>query len=69
MKDSTDRFLSEAEVEEITNLSRSTRWRKERAGTFPRKHKISENRSANLHSEILAWIAAIVNGVTEKDAV
>ena len=44
-----DRFVGDAEQEEMTDLSRTTRWRLERAGKFPRSYKISANRSARLH--------------------
>ena len=53
-----DRFIGEAEQEEITNLSRTTRWRLERAGKFPKSYKISANRSARLLSEVVAWMQA-----------
>ena len=38
-----DRFLREPEVHRLTGLSRTTRWRLERAGKFPRRRRISEN--------------------------
>ena len=53
----TDRFMREPEVEYVTGLSRTTRWRLERAGKFPRKRQISENAKGNLASEIFAWVA------------
>ncbi len=56
----TDRFLREAEVRHMIGLSRTTRWRLERAGKFPKRIKISENASANLESQIVAWMAALV---------
>ena len=52
-----DRFLREPEVCRMTGLSRTTRWRLERAGKFPKRIKISENASANLLSQIVAWMA------------
>jgi len=52
-----DRFMREPEVEHVTGLSRTTRWRLERAGKFPRKRQISENVRANVASEIKAWVA------------
>jgi prophage regulatory protein len=55
---SIDRFIGDAEQEEITNLSRTTRWRLERAGKFPKRYKISANRSARLLSEVNAWMQA-----------
>lgn len=54
----TDRFLREREVQHRTGLSRSTRWRLERIGKFPRRRRISANAVAWLDSEIAAWIAA-----------
>ncbi len=56
-----DRFIGEAEIKKITSLSRSTRWRLERSGGFPKKRKISPNRVAWLESEVLDWIAAQSN--------
>ena len=52
-----DRFLREPEVRRLTGLSRTTRWRLERAGKFPRRRRISENAVAWPASEINAWIA------------
>ncbi len=52
-----DRFLREAEVARITGLSRTTRWRMERRGEFPRRRSISRNAVAWLASEIEAWMA------------
>ncbi len=53
----TDRFLREPEVARLTGLSRTTRWRLERAGRFPRKRRISENAVAWVASEIEIWMA------------
>jgi len=52
-----DRFLREAEVKSVTGLSRTTRWRLEQAGSFPKRRKISTNAVAWLESEIHDWIA------------
>lgn len=43
-------------VVERTGLSRSTIWRLERAGLFPRRRRISANVVAWLESEVSAWI-------------
>lgn len=51
-----DRFLREREVRQITGLSRSSRWRLERLGLFPRRRTISPGAVAWLESEIEAWI-------------
>lgn len=53
----TDRFLRDPEVREITGLSRPTRWRPERTGKFPRRRQIAPNAVAWLESEIQAWMA------------
>jgi prophage regulatory protein len=52
----TDRFIREKECIEITGLSRATRWRLERAGSFPKRHQISPGVSAYKESEIVAWL-------------
>lgn len=57
-----DRFISEAECHKVTSLSRVTRWRKERAGTFPKRRKISDNRIGWLESEVRAWVEARASG-------
>ncbi len=53
----TDRFIREPEVERITGLSRTTRWRLQQTGEFPLKRQISPNATAWLASEIAAWMA------------
>ena len=52
----TDRFLREREVRSVTGLSRTTRWRLERAGQFPRKRLLSPGAVGWLESEVLAWM-------------
>jgi prophage regulatory protein len=52
-----DRIIREPECRQITGLSRSTRWRLERAGKFPRRRKLSAAASGWLASEIAAWLA------------
>jgi prophage regulatory protein len=56
--DQADRIIREPECEKITGLSRSTRWRLERDGMFPRRRRISPGCSGWLWSEIHAWITA-----------
>ena len=58
----SDRFIREPEVHRITGLSRTTRWRLERRGEFPRRVAISLNAVAWLASEIEKWM-------TERSAV
>jgi len=52
-----DRIIRERECREITGLSRSTRWRLEREGKFPKRRKLSAAASGWLASEIAAWMA------------
>jgi prophage regulatory protein len=52
-----DRFIRERECQQLTGLSRSTRWRLERAGRFPRRRRISAGATGWLASEIAAWLA------------
>ncbi|MCZ6848112.1 MAG: AlpA family phage regulatory protein [Alphaproteobacteria bacterium] len=58
---SVDRFIGESEIKKITSLSRSTRWRLEREGRFPKKRHLSANRIGWLQSEILEWIESRAN--------
>ena len=51
-----DRFIREPEVRRTTGLSRTTRWRLERAGRFPSRRRISANAVAWLESEVQDWL-------------
>ena len=50
-----DRIIGEPECHRLSDLSRVTRWRLEKAGQFPRRRRISPNRIGWLLSEIQAW--------------
>jgi prophage regulatory protein len=52
-----DRFVRERECREISGLSRSTRWRLQRAGRFPQRRQISPGCTGWLMSEISAWLS------------
>jgi prophage regulatory protein len=52
------RILREPEVKARTGLSKTTRWRLERAGDFPVRIPISANASGWLESEVESWIRA-----------
>lgn len=52
------RLLRFAAVRRLTGLSRSTIWRLEHAGGFPRRIRISLNVVAWLENEVVAWIQA-----------
>jgi prophage regulatory protein len=49
-------ILDEPTVEELTSLSRTTRWRMERRGEFPRSVRLSPGRVGWRQAEIEAWI-------------
>lgn len=53
-----ERFVREREAHEISQLSRTSRWRKEKEGTFPRRYRISAGLTAYKLSELLAWVEA-----------
>jgi predicted DNA-binding transcriptional regulator AlpA len=50
-------FIGIHEVRRRVNLSRSSIWRLERAGTFPSRRRLSANRVAWLREEIDAWMS------------
>ena len=53
-----DEFLTVREVCRITRMSRSTLWRMERAGNFPKRVRRTDATVAWRASEVHAWIAA-----------
>jgi len=57
------RMLNEAQVLEIVPVGRTTLYRMEKTGRFPRSTYISPNRRAWFESEIIAW----QNAVDERD--
>ena len=52
------RLLRFGEVRQRTGLSRSTIWRMERSGSFPRRVQVSINVVAWREDEVAAWIAS-----------
>jgi prophage regulatory protein len=50
-------------VRERTGLSRSTVWRLERVGAFPKHIKVSANIVAWLEEDIIEWIRSRANGL------
>jgi prophage regulatory protein len=58
----TPRLLRFQAVRERTGLSRSTIWRMERRGEFPRHHRISSNVVAWVEGEVSDWIRSRVAG-------
>jgi predicted DNA-binding transcriptional regulator AlpA len=55
MPNSGSVFLLPLEVDKISQLSRVTRWRREKAGLFPRRLKISARKIAYRRAEIEDW--------------
>jgi prophage regulatory protein len=53
-------ILDEDGVQKATSLSRSTRWRMERRGQFPKRVRLSPGRVGWHQSEIEAWICSRV---------
>ncbi|TDJ28409.1 MAG: AlpA family phage regulatory protein [Gammaproteobacteria bacterium] len=51
-----DRILRKKETSKISGLSPTTIWRKERAGTFPKRRKLSTNAVGHLESEVSEWV-------------
>jgi prophage regulatory protein len=56
------RLLRFGEVRQRTGLSRSTIWRMERNGSFPKRVKVSVNVVAWREDEVAAWIATKIQG-------
>ena len=56
MRHQNDRVLRDPQVFEITKLSKSTRWRLEKAGLFPKKIRLSPNAVGWLESDIRLWL-------------
>jgi len=57
------RLLRFPAVRERTGLSRSTIWRLERRGAFPRHHRISANAVAWIEDDIANWIRSKVTAI------
>ena len=63
-----DRFIRERECRELSGLSRTTRWRLERTGGFPRRRHLSPNGVGWLLSEIETWQASRMSDVRSQEA-
>jgi prophage regulatory protein len=53
-----DYFMRESEIESVTGLSRTTRWRLEKEGKFPKCTRLSPNAKGLLYSKCMAWVKA-----------
>jgi prophage regulatory protein len=49
-------ILDEEKVQAVTSLSRTTRWRMERRGEFPKRVRLSPGRVGWRQADIEAWI-------------
>jgi prophage regulatory protein len=66
-EDSTpDRIVREAECQRLTGLSRTQRWRLERAGRFPQRLQLSERAIGWLEREVRDWIAERTKGGKDR---
>ena len=63
------KILNAKQVTQITNLSRVTLWRMERAGKFPQRISISPNRVGWRDDDINNWIDSRpqVNSITLRE--
>ena len=50
------RIIRERRCRRLSGLSRSTRWRLELTGKFPRRLKLSANAVGWVEDDILAWL-------------
>ena len=58
------RILREPEVHRLTGLSRVTRWRLEREGTFPQRVQLGKNAVGWREDEITGWIQSRPRSLT-----
>ena len=48
-------FLTAKELQGVTGLSRTTVWRLENAGDFPKRRQVTSQRVAWLFEEVVEW--------------
>ena len=65
-----ERLLSVAKVQEATGLGRTTLWRLERDGKFPRRRRIVGHRVGYLASDVEEWVRErpVVQGEDDAEA-
>lgn len=63
-----NKILRFQEVTELTGLSRSTIWRKERLGLFPKRKQLGLNSVGWLESDIQQWLENLPSSNTHKGA-
>lgn len=52
-----ERIILEAERKRMTGISRTTAWRMEKQGKYPKRRKVSDGLVGWLESELDEWIA------------
>ena len=63
-----NKILRFQDVTELTGLSRSTIWRKERLGLFPKRKQLGLNSVGWLASDIQQWLENLPSSNTHKGA-
>ncbi len=56
------RIIGQKDVQQMTNLSRTTLWRMEREGHFPRRLRLSNTRVGWKAQEVVEWIESRPRG-------
>lgn len=59
------KILSPRQAQEAPGLSRTTLWRAERRGDFPRRIRLSLGRVGWSEAEVLDWLAGRPRGMTD----
>jgi prophage regulatory protein len=57
------KILRTPDVLDVTGLSRATIWRKERAGTFPKRVRLGANAIGWRSDEIDKWLTSLPRGM------
>lgn len=55
----TDRLIRRAQVLELTGLSRTTLWKMEREGRFPRRRQVGRAAVAWSEREVVEWMQGL----------
>ncbi|MGR5341797.1 helix-turn-helix transcriptional regulator [Vibrio astriarenae] len=62
-----NRYIREKERAAMTGISRTTVWRMEKAGTFPKRVKLSERLIGYLLSDVTDWMECRASGQEWSD--
>jgi prophage regulatory protein len=65
-----EKIIRQREVVHLTGLSRTTIWRLERAGQFPKRRRLTRNTIGWKATEVLGWIDSRPRGLrpTKQEA-